>query len=114
MANYDSERGIFSVRVRNTGEYDVEEVVQAYVKPLEFDSHGVNHSLCAFGRVKLASKEEKRVILRIPARAFECVTDDGKRIKAGRHFRLYVGGSQPDSVSCEKLGVSPLELDVIA
>ncbi len=113
-AIYDSERGIISVRVRNTGEYDVEEVVQAYVKPLEFDSHGVNHSLCAFGRVKLASKEEKRVILRIPARAFECVTDDGKRIKAGRHFRLYVGGSQPDSVSCEKLGVSPLELDVIA
>ncbi len=113
-AVYDSERGIISVRVRNTGEYDVEEVVQAYVKPLEFDSHGVNWSLCAFGRVKLAAKEEKRVILRIPARAFECVTDDGRRIKAGRHFRLFVGGSQPDSVSCEKLGVSPLELDVIA
>ena len=110
---YSAEKGAVSVRIRNDGETDAEEVVQAYVKPLEFDSHGLNWSLCAFGRVFLHAGEEKRVRLPIPARAFECVTDDGRRIKAGRHFRLYVGGSQPDAVSCEKLGVKPMELDVI-
>ena len=110
---YSAEKGAVSVRIRNDGETDAEEVVQAYVKPLEFDSHGLNWSLCAFGRVFLHAGEEKRVRLPIPARACECVTDDGRRIKAGRHFRLYVGGSQPDAVSCEKLGVKPMELDVI-
>ena len=113
-AVYVPDKKAVSVRVRNAGDLDAEEVVQAYSKPLEFDSHGLNWSLCAFGRVFLHAGEEKRVLLPIPARAFECVTDDGRRIKAGRHFRLYIGGSQPDSVSCEKMGVKPLEIDVIA
>ena len=110
---YHEERGAVSVKVRNMGEMDAEEVVQVYIKPLEFDSHGLNYSLCAFGRVHLAAGEEKRVLLPIPSSAFECVTDDGRRIKAGRHFRLYVGGSQPDSVSCERLGTKPIELDIV-
>jgi len=41
------------------------------------------------------------------------VTDDGRRIKAGRHFRLFVGGSQPDAVSCERLGAKPVEMDIV-
>ncbi len=110
---YHEERGAVSVKVRNMGEMDAEEVVQVYIKPLEFDSHGLNYSLCAFGRVHLAAGEEKRVLLPIPKSAFECVTDDGRRIKAGRHFRLFIGGSQPDSVSCELLGAKPVELDVV-
>ena len=69
--------------------------------------------MCAFGRVALASGEEKRVLLPIPPRAFECVTDDGRRIKAGRHFRFFVGGSQPDNVSVNLLAKAPLELDVV-
>jgi len=112
-AMFHEDKNAVSVRVRNAGEMDAEEVVQAYIKPLEFDSRNLNHSLCAFGRVFLRAGEEKRVLLPIPKRAFECVTDDGRRIKAGRHFRLYIGGSQPDSVSCEKLGDKPIELDVI-
>ncbi len=110
---YDAEKGAVSIKVKNAGDMDAEEVVQVYSKPLEFDSHGLNWSLCAFGRVFLHAGEEKRVIIPVPKRAFECVTDDGRRIKAGRHFRLYIGGSQPDAVSCEKLGVKPVELDVI-
>ncbi|MBQ3079324.1 MAG: glycoside hydrolase family 3 C-terminal domain-containing protein [Clostridia bacterium] len=110
---YDPERGAVSIKVKNTGEMDAEEVVQVYVKPLEFDSHGLNWSLCAFGRVALRAGEEKKVIIPIRKRAFECVTDDGRRIKAGRHFRLYVGGSQPDPISCEKMNAKPAELDVI-
>ena len=111
-AEYDPDRNGISVKIKNLGIRDAEEVAQVYVKPLEFSSHGLNWSLCAFGRVALASGEEKRVFLPLTDRAFECVTDDGRRIKAGRHFRLYVGGSQPDAVSAALTGKEPLEIDL--
>ena len=111
-AYYDSSKSAVSVKIKNIGMRDAEEVAQVYIKPLECDSHGLNHKLCAFGRVQLASGEEKRVLLPIPPSAFECVTDAGEHIRAGRHFRMYVGGSQPDSVSCALMGQSPLEVDV--
>ena len=110
---FDQSKNALTVKIKNTGLRDAEEVAQVYIKPMEFESHGLNYSLCAFGRVSLASGEEKRVMLPIPERAFECVTDDGRRIRAGRHFRLYVGGSQPDNVSVNKLGAAPLEIDVV-
>ncbi|MBO7384771.1 MAG: hypothetical protein J6U63_00340, partial [Clostridia bacterium] len=64
-------------------------------------------------RVSLSAGEEKRVMLPIPERAYECVTDDGRRIRAGRHFRLFVGGSQPDIVSVNRMGAAPLEVDIV-
>ena len=54
----------------------------------------------------------KACVPALTARAFECVTDDGRRIKAGRHFRLYVGGSQPDAVSAALTGKEPIEIDL--
>ena len=110
---FDANKRALTVKIKNIGLRDSEEVAQVYIKPMEFESHGLNYSLCAFGRVALASGEEKRVLLPLPERAFECVTDDGRRIKAGRHFRLYVGGSQPDAVSVNKLGAAPLEIDAV-
>ncbi|MCR4621399.1 MAG: glycoside hydrolase family 3 C-terminal domain-containing protein [Clostridiales bacterium] len=110
---FDEENGTLTVKIRNIGTRDAEEVCEVYIKPMEFDSHGLNWSLCAFGRVALSAGEEKRVRLPIPERAYECVTEDGRRIKAGRHFRLYVGSSQPDSVSVSRLGVSPVEMDIV-
>ena len=110
---FDANSSVLTVKIKNIGPRDAEEVCEVYIKPMEFDSHGLNWSLCAFGRVALSAGEEKRVRLPIPDRAYECVTEDGRRIKAGRHFRLYVGSSQPDSVSAAKLGVSPAELDIV-
>ena len=112
-AEYDAEKNGVSVKIKNVGTRDAEEVAEVYMKPLEFFSHGLNWSLCSFGRVALASGEEKRVFLPLTARAFECVTDDGCRIKAGRRFRLYVGGSQPDAVSVLLTGKTPITLDII-
>ncbi len=111
--SFNEQKSALSVKIKNIGLRDAEEVAQVYIKPLEFDSHGLNYSLCAFGRVSLSAGEEKRVMLPIPERAYECVTDDGRRIRAGRHFRLFVGGSQPDIVSVNRMGAAPLEVDIV-
>lgn len=111
-AEYDAEKNGISVKIKNVGIHDAEEVVEVYVKPLNFTAHDLNWSLAAFGRMALTSGEEKRVFLPLANRAFECVTDEGRRIKAGHHFRLYVGGSQPDSISIALTGRKPLEIEL--
>ena len=56
--------------------------------------------------------EEKRVKLPVHAEAFTTVSDRGARQKRGKHFRFWVGGSQPDAVSERLLGIAPVSIDV--
>lgn len=100
-----------SVTVENTGGYDVEEVLQCYVKDLQSKFAVSNHSLCAFKRVALKKGEKKQVELEISPRAFEAVNDDGERVQDGKLFRIWVGTSQPDKRSAVLTGTSPLSFE---
>ena len=91
---------------------ECEEIVEAYIRDLDTKSHGLNYSLCAFGRVLLRPGEEKRVKLPVHAEAFTTVSDRGARQKRGKHFRFWVGGSQPDERSAALTGARPLRVEV--
>jgi len=99
------------VTIKNTGAYDVEEVVQCYVKNLESDLAPVNHSLRAFKRVALKSGESKTVGLTVSPESFEVVNEEGERVIDGNKFLIYVGVSQPDSRSIELKGLKPLSFE---
>ncbi|MDO4357393.1 MAG: glycoside hydrolase family 3 C-terminal domain-containing protein [Clostridia bacterium] len=109
---YDAAENALYVSVRNDGDRAGEEVVEAYLKILDADVHGLNHRLCAFGRVALQPGEEKRVKLPLAADVFESVREDGTRAQIGGKFRFYLGGSQPDSVSERLTGAAPVSVDV--
>ncbi|MBE5766030.1 MAG: glycoside hydrolase family 3 protein [Clostridiales bacterium] len=109
---FDAENLLLTVKVRNVGSMAAGEIVQAYIRDLEAESHGLNWKLCAFDRITLAAGEEKCVALKLSADAFTTVTDDGSREKIGSNFRFWVGGSQPDTVSCKLLGTAPLSMTV--
>ena len=109
---FDPQKLELSVSVRNGGNMECEEVVEAYIRDLDTKSHGLRWNLCAFGRVLLRPGEEKRVKLPLSAEAFTTVSDRGVRQKRGKHFRFWVGGSQPDAVSERLLGIAPVSLDV--
>ena len=109
---FDPQKLELSVNVRNGGNVECEEIVEAYIRDLDTKSHGLNYSLCAFGRVLLRPGEEKRVKLPVHAEAFTTVSDRGARQKRGKHFRFWVGGSQPDAVSERLLGIAPVSIDV--
>lgn len=101
-----------TVDIKNIGKYDIEEVIQCYMKNLESKYAVKNHSLVAFKRVSLKVSETKKVTLKIDKKSFEVVDNKGNRLIDSKRYKLYVGISQPDNRSIELLGVKPIEYEI--
>jgi beta-glucosidase len=101
-----------SVKISNTGNYDIEEVVQCYIKNLESQYAVDNYSLSGFKCIALKKGESKTVALEIDRRAFEVINDEGERILDSKKFKIFVGISQPDNRSVQLIGIAPLEANV--
>ncbi len=102
-----------SVKIKNVGGHDTEEVIEAYIKNLKSPYAVKNYSLCGFKRMLLKSGEEKEIMLTIPARALLTVNEEGKYLLESNAFTLYLGVSQPDEVSVGLCGVKPLEISIM-
>ena len=100
------------MKIKNIGEFDIEEVVQCYIKDLESKYAVVNHSLAGFKRVEVKKGESKIVTMKVKRASFEEVNDDGERILDSKNFKLFVGVSQPDSRSVQLTGIEPLEVNI--
>lgn len=101
-----------TVDIKNIGRYDIEEVIQCYIKNLESKYAVKNHSLVAFKRVPLKVGETKKVTLKIDKKSFEVVDNKGNRLIDSKRYKLYVGISQPDNRSIELLGIKPIEYEI--
>ncbi len=101
---YDNISHTASVKIRNTGNFDTDEVVQFYIRDNESKWAVPNHSLCGFARVSLKIGEEKEVLTVLPQTAFEVVDDKGARFIDSASFTLYAGVCQPDRLSAELSG----------
>lgn len=101
-----------SVTVSNTGKYDMDEVVEIYIKDNESKFAVRNHSLCAFKRVSLKAGESKVVEIPVKNMALTVVDDHGERYVDSTKFTLYVGGSQPDARSVALTGAAPLSAEI--
>lgn len=102
-----------SVKIKNAGGFDIDEVVQFYIHDNESKWAVPNHSLCGFARVSLKKGEEKEVRASLPQTAFEVVDDKGRRFADSSKFTLYAGVCQPGSLSrrlagcdCESIQIS--------
>lgn len=93
-----------TVRVKNTGTFSGDEVVQIYLKDLEAGTRVPHHKLCAISRVSLKPSEEQEVSFVIDAEQFAVILEDGTRIYEPGGFLVYSGGSQPDAYSRKLLG----------
>lgn len=101
-----------TVTVANTGTYDIDEVVQVYIKDLESKYAVCNHSLCAFKRISLKAGESKTVVLPVKNMALTVVDDSGERYVDSAKFTLSVGGNQPDARSVALTGSAPLSAEL--
>ncbi len=101
-----------TVTVANTGAYDMDEVVQVYIKDLESKYAVCNHSLCAFKRISLKAGESKTVVLPVKNMALTVVDDSGERYVDSAKFTLSVGGNQPDARSVALTGSAPLSAEL--
>ena len=110
--NKDLENIEVGIKISNIGNFDIEEVLQCYIKDLESKYAIDNYSLSAFKKVELNKGESKTVKMVINKKAFEVVNDEGERILDSKKFKLFVGISQPDSRSVKLTGIVPLEADI--
>ena len=99
--------------LENTGAYDTDEVLQAYIHAEDSAFAPLHPSLCAFTRVNLKAGEKKEVSLTIPASAFTIVDEEGRRYVDGTHFSLYIGTSQPDERSAFLTGIRPVKIEMV-
>lgn len=98
--------------LKNSSEMEGSEVVQVYIKDLESPLAVPNYSLCAFEKICLRPGESGNVRLRISSDALKVVDTDSSKKMDSRHFRLYVGTSQPDERSIELTGKTPVQIDI--
>lgn len=101
-----------TVDIENTGKYDIEEVVQCYVKKIDAPYAPLNHSLAGFKRVRLAKGETKAITMNIMRHEFQDVNDNGERVMDTNKFKLFVGICQPDERSVKLTENKPLSVEI--
>jgi beta-glucosidase len=97
------------VTVKNTGKRFGGEVVQLYLKDVEASTRVPRWQLADFRRIELQPGEQREVNFELPARRLCVITDDGRTVLEPGQFNVFVGGSQPDSLSLKLTGRKPLE-----
>ena len=81
--------------MRNVGTRDGDEVVQAYLVA-ESAPGAALRALRAFQRIHLAAGATRRVTLSFGPRELSHVDPQGHHVITAGHYRLVVGGGQPD------------------
>mgnify|MGYP000342020614 CR=1 FL=1 len=87
-----------SVKVKNTGKYKSDEVIQMYLKSCD----GIDvpkWQLLGFRRINLEIGEQKEVKFEIEPRQMAYINNEGKCILNPGKFEIFIGGSQPDNRS---------------
>jgi len=98
-----------TVKVKNTGGTDADEVTQVYVKDMESAEILPNYSLCGFKHTSLKKGEEKILEFTVKAASLSVVNNNGERYIEKGGFTVYVGGFQPCKRSAELTKAPPLE-----
>ncbi len=85
-----------TVKVKNTGGRDGDEVVQVYIRDLVASTARPRKQLCAFSRVHVKAGETVTVELPLARSAFELVNPAMERVVEPGEFEIQVGASSKD------------------
>ncbi len=88
-----------SVTIKNSSQYDGEEVVQLYITDCEASVPVPIRRLAAFKRVAIKAGESCRISLTVNSDMMSVITDDTKRKVEEGKFTISVGGGQPVDVT---------------
>ena len=100
------------VSLHNQGDYPVEETIQVYLQNKKSEYRTKNPRLVIFKKVKLSVGESKTISLVVNWKSLLVVNNDGESILDDQEYEVFVGNSQPDSISKTLLGVSPLSMAI--
>ncbi|WP_298370418.1 glycoside hydrolase family 3 C-terminal domain-containing protein [uncultured Lutibacter sp.] len=101
-----------SVEVSNTGNFDIDEVVQLYISPVENNDNLPNTSLKGFQRITLKQGETKKIDFTILGEQLKVVNANGETVWRKGEYKVIVGNSSPSALS-EKLGAAKPQSGII-
>jgi beta-glucosidase len=108
----DEDSLCLQVKVTNTGDVTGTEKIQVYAHYSDSRTTTPNYQLCGIKAVDLAAGESKIVTLTIDKYWLKAVLEDGQRVVPNGEITLYIGGHQPDKLSCELCGNECLEMKI--
>ena len=92
------------VTVSNTGDRNVEEVVQVYIKALDSTDATPNERLCGFARVSVKTGGQAMVQVPVDRDALTVINDEGEKVSGGSRYAVSVGLGQSDARTEELTG----------
>ena len=92
---------VVQVEVTNTGEYDMDEVVQLYVSPADTAGGLPFTSLKGFQRVALKKGEKRNLSFTIQPEDLMVTDEDGEKVWRKGEYRVIVGNASPGARSLE-------------
>lgn len=98
-----------SVKVRNTGKYDSEEVVQLYLKDVKASVEVPVWQLKGFCKLYIEQEQQKEASFILTPGQMALTDNDGKCILEPGTFEVYIGGCQPDERSRRLSGCNVLK-----
>ncbi len=101
-----------SVDVINTGKIRGIEKTQVYASFSDSRTVTPHYQLCAISSNELDAGEKATVSLEIDTYWLKAVIDDGSRVDPDGKITFYVGGHQPDAVSCRLTGYDCEKLEI--
>ena len=84
------------VTVANTGDRDIQEVVQVYIKAVDSADATPNARLCGFVRVSVKAGEKVTVVVPVDQDALTVINEEGEKVSGGNRYAVSVGFGQPD------------------
>ena len=112
LINEGDETITVSVNITNKGKITATEKVQAYSKIKDSRTTTPNYQLCGVTAVTLNSGETKTVELVIDRYWLKAVLSDGSRVDPDSSSTLFIGGHQPDELSCKLCGNNCLKIEL--
>jgi beta-glucosidase len=94
-----------SIHLKNTGEYDAEEVVQFYLTDMEASTVAPKQSLIGFKRVPVPAGKSQSISFTISPDHMKLVNDEGEKVLESGKFKIYAGGSSFSEVN-DQLGAA--------
>ncbi len=101
-----------SLRVKNTGAVEGDEVVQIYVRDEEASVRVPVHKLCGMKRVTLKPGEEQEISVTVEGSCFAVIDKKGEAVYEPGRFTLFAGGCQPDAYSRKLSGQEIASIEV--
>lgn len=112
LINENDETITVSVNLTNKGKFTATEKVQVYSQFKDSRTTTPNYQLCGVTAATLECGESKTITLDIDRYWLKAVLEDGSRVDPDSSSALFIGGHQPDELSCKLCGNSCLKIEL--